>query len=108
MCGGELFVPKIPSMNIMDLVKAIAPECETKFVGIRPGEKLHELMIPRDDARKTLEFDDFYVIQPDFKFWKRRCSWNDGKPVQEDFEYSSDTNPWKLTVDEMRKIIKTL
>jgi UDP-N-acetylglucosamine 4,6-dehydratase len=61
MCGGELFVPKIPSMNIMDLAKAIAPECETKTVGIRSGEKIHELMITRDDARKTLEFDKFYV-----------------------------------------------
>jgi UDP-N-acetylglucosamine 4,6-dehydratase len=108
MCGGELFVPKIPSMNIMDLAKAIAPECETKIVGIRPGEKLHELMITRDDARKTLEFDEFYVIEPDFKFWSRRCSWNGGGKVSDDFEYSSRTNPWRLTVDEMKAMIEKL
>ena len=108
MCGGELFVPKIPSMNIMDLAKAIAPECETKIVGIRPGEKIHELMITRDDARKTLDFDKFYVIQPDFMFWDRRCSWNDGPKVPDDFEYNSGTNPWRLTVDEMRELINNL
>jgi UDP-N-acetylglucosamine 4,6-dehydratase len=108
MCGGELFVPKIPSMNIMDLARAIAPECETRVVGIRPGEKLHELMIPRDEARKTLEFDDFYVMQPDFKFWTRRCSWDGGRKVPEDFEYSSETNPWKLSLEEMRAMIKEL
>jgi len=108
MCGGELFVPKIPSMNIMDLAKAIAPECETKIVGIRPGEKLHELMITRDDSRQTLEFDNFYVIQPNFKFWDRRCSWNGGRLVPEQFEYSSESNPWRLSIEEMRALIETL
>jgi UDP-N-acetylglucosamine 4,6-dehydratase len=106
MCGGELFVPKIPSMNIMDLAKAIAPECKIDIIGIRPGEKIHELMIPRDEARKTLEFDKFYIIQPDFKFWERRCSWNGGKPVEDDFEYNSGTNPWRLSVEEMRALIE--
>jgi UDP-N-acetylglucosamine 4,6-dehydratase len=108
MCGGELFVPKIPSMNIMDLAKAIAPECETRIVGVRPGEKLHELMISKDDARRTLEFDNFYVIQPDFKFWSRRSSWNGGQPVPDDFEYNSGTNPWRLTVEEMRTMVEDL
>ena len=108
MCGGELFVPKIPSMNIMDLARAIAPECETKIVGVRPGEKIHELMIPQDESRKTLEFDSFFVIQPDFKFWSRRCSWDGGSKVADDFEYSSGTNPWRLTLDEMRQIIREL
>ena len=108
MCGGELFVPKIPSMNIMDLAKAIAPECETKIVGVRPGEKLHELMITRDDSRQTLEFDNFYVIQPNFKFWDRRCSWNGGWSVPEQFEYSSESNPWRLSIEEMRELIKKL
>jgi UDP-N-acetylglucosamine 4,6-dehydratase len=108
MCGGELFVPKIPSMNIMDLANAIAPECETKIVGIRPGEKIHELMIPSDDSRRTLEFDSFYVLQPDFKFWSRRCSWNGGRKVPDDFEYNSGTNPWRLTVEEMRQMIRDL
>jgi len=108
MCGGELFVPKIPSMNILDLARAIAPECETKIVGIRPGEKLHELMITRDDSRQTLEFDKFYVIQPDFKFWHRRCSWDGGHSVPEQFEYSSESNPWRLSVEEMRALIEKL
>jgi len=108
MCGGELFVPKIPSMNILDLAKAIAPECETKIVGIRPGEKLHELMITRDDSRQTLELDNFYVIQPNFKFWDRRCSWNSGHSVPKEFEYSSESNPWRLSIEEMRELIEKL
>jgi UDP-N-acetylglucosamine 4,6-dehydratase len=108
MCGGELFVPKIPSMNIMDLAKAIGPECETRVVGIRPGEKIHELMITLDDARSTLEFDEFYVIEPNFKFWSRRCSWDGGNRVPDNFEYNSGNNPWQLTVDEMREMIKDL
>jgi UDP-N-acetylglucosamine 4,6-dehydratase len=108
MCGGELFVPKIPSMNIMDLAAAVAPQCETRIIGIRPGEKIHELMIPRDDARRTLEFEKFFVIQPDFSFWPKRSSWNDGSSVPDDFEYNSENNPWQLTVDEMKEIIENL
>jgi UDP-N-acetylglucosamine 4,6-dehydratase/5-epimerase len=108
MVGGELFVPKIPSMNIMDLAKAIAPECKTKIVGIRPGEKLHEVMVPRDDARKTLEFSDYYLIQPDFRFFERRFKNRKVKPVPEDFEYSSGNNTQWLTVEELRKMIREL
>ena len=108
MVGGELFVPKIPSMNIMELAKIIAPECSTEIVGIRPGEKLHEVMIPKDDARRTLEFDNYYVIQPDFSFWGRRFRNNGGRSLPDEFEYSSGTNPWKLTSAEMMEIIKSL
>lgn len=108
MVGGELFVPKIPSMNIMDLAKAIAPECKTEVVGIRPGEKLHEVMVTRDDARRTLEFNDHYLIQPDFKFWIRRFDNDSGKPVPEDFEYNSGTNSWWLTIEELREMIKNI
>jgi UDP-N-acetylglucosamine 4,6-dehydratase len=108
MCGGELFVPKIPSMNLMDLAAAIAPDCETKVIGIRAGEKLHELMIPKDEARKTIEYDKFYVLQPDFRFWQQRCTWNGGQPVADDFEYRSDNNPWRLSVVEMKALIKEL
>ncbi|MDJ0818615.1 MAG: UDP-N-acetylglucosamine 4,6-dehydratase (inverting) [Desulfobacterales bacterium] len=108
MCGGELFVPKIPSMNIMDLARAVAPECETKIVGVRPGEKIHELMISRDDARQTLELDNFYVIQPQFNFWTQRSSWNEGRQVSDDFEYSSGTNPWRLSVAEMQEMLNGL
>jgi UDP-N-acetylglucosamine 4,6-dehydratase len=105
MVGGELYVPKLPSMNLMDLAKAIAPECRTEIIGIRPGEKLHEVMIPKDDARRTIEYDHYYIIQPDFRFWGHRFNGNGGKPVAEDFEYNSGTNPWRLTVDEMRGIV---
>ncbi len=108
MVGGELFVPKIPSMNIMDLAKAIAPECKIKIIGIRPGEKLHEVMIPRDDARMTLEFDKFYIIQPKFWFFERRYKNKKGKPVPEDFEYNSGTNKQWLTVDQLRKMIQSI
>lgn len=108
MVGGEMFVPKLPSMNIMDLAKAIAPECPVRIVGIRPGEKLHELMIPRDDARRTLEFEKYYLIQPDFRFWERRYVRNGAHTLPEDFEYSSDTNPRYLGVEEMREIIRGL
>jgi UDP-N-acetylglucosamine 4,6-dehydratase len=108
MCGGELFVPKIPSMNIMDLARAIAPECETRTVGVRPGEKIHELMISRDDARQTLELDCFFVIQPQFKYWDRRSSWDEGHKVPDDFEYQSGTNPWRLTIEEMKTMLSDL
>jgi len=106
MVGGELFVPKIPSMNIMDLAKAIAPECKTEIVGVRPGEKLHEVMVTRDDARRTLEYKDHYVVQPDFQFWRSRFKCNGGNPLPEDFEYNSETNPWILTIDEMREMLE--
>ena len=105
MVGGELFIPKIPSMNIMDLAKAICPDCRTNIVGIRAGEKLHEVMIPKDDSRNSIEFDDHYIVKPDFKYFNRRYNQNDGKPVSEDFEYNSGTNPWRLSVEEMREMI---
>jgi len=106
MVGGELFVPKIPSMNIMDLAKAIDPECKIEIVGIRPGEKLHEVMVTKDDARRTLEYDDHYLVQPDFEYWGHRRKENGGKRVAEDFEYNSGTNPWFLTIDEMREMLE--
>ncbi|MFQ5913467.1 MAG: UDP-N-acetylglucosamine 4,6-dehydratase (inverting) [Nitrospinota bacterium] len=108
MCGGELFVPKLPSMNIMDLAGAIAPECRTEIVGIRPGEKLHEVLIPRDDARHTVEFDNLYLVQPVFRFWSKRSNWNGGRPPPEGFEYSSDTNPWRVTEEELTRMVKEL
>jgi len=108
MVGGEVFVPKIPSMNIMDLAKAIGPECKTEIVGIRPGEKLHEVMVPRDDAHNTLEFDDYYVIKPPFRFFCRRFSADGGRPVPEDFEYSSGTNPQWMTEQDLKDMIGTL
>jgi UDP-N-acetylglucosamine 4,6-dehydratase/5-epimerase len=108
MVGGELFVPKIPSMNIMDLAKAVCPECKTQVVGIRAGEKLHEIMVPKDEAHKALEYEDHYIIQPDFRFFQHRFNNDSGKPVPKDFEYNSGSNPWRLTIDEMRQMIKAL
>lgn len=105
MHGGEIFVPKIPSMNIMDLAKAVAPECKTKIIGVRPGEKLHEAMISSDDARNTVELKDCYVLQPAFHWW---CETNhsQGKPVPHDFCYSSDTNKQWLTIPQLQKLMR--
>lgn len=108
MVGGELFVPKLPSMNMMDLAKVIAPDCKTEIIGIRPGEKLHEVMIPKDDARRTIEYADHYIIQPDFSYWGRRFTNNGGHSVSDDFEYNSGDNPWILTTEEMGTIIRSL
>lgn len=108
MVGGELFVPKLPSMNIMDLARAIAPECRTEHVGIRPGEKLHEVMIPRDEAKRSLEFGSYYIIQPDFRYFSKRFNNEGGIQVDEDFEYNSGTNTWWLTVEELREMIRDL
>ena len=108
MVGGELFVPKIPSMNIMDLARAICSDCKIKVIGIRAGEKLHEIMVPKDESHRTLEYDDYYLIQPDFRFFEHRFNGDSGKPVPKDFEYNSGTNPWFLTIDEMREMVKRL
>lgn len=105
MRGGEVFVPKIPSVTIMDLARAIAPECKIKIIGIRPGEKLHEAMISSDDARHTIELKDCYVIQPDFKWWGKNC-YASGRPVKKDFYYSSDTNKQWLSIPQIRKLIE--
>lgn len=104
MQGGEIFVPKIPSMNIMDLAKAIAPECKIDIIGIRPGEKLHEAMILEDDARHTLEFDTYYVIQPELSWWSIN-ELNGGKQLSEGFAYTSDNNTDWLTVEELNELI---
>lgn len=108
MHGGEIFVPKIPSMRIPDLATAVAPECEQVTIGIRPGEKLHETMVPLEDARFTYSFDDFYIIQPQIQFWEGDepvYEGAKGKPVGEDFEYASDSNEQWVGIDELRKIL---
>lgn len=97
MQGGEIFVPKIPSMKITDLAKALAPQCSQKFVGIRPGEKLHEVMCPSDDAHLTLEFDDHFIIQPAIQFnaphdFSVNALGQKGRKVPEGFAYSSENN----------------
>jgi UDP-N-acetylglucosamine 4,6-dehydratase len=106
MKGGEIFVPKIPSVKIVDLAHVIAPDCELEFVGIRPGEKLHEAMITEDDARKTVEFDDYYIIKPEFHGWlDDDPEGYGGKPLSERFSYCSNTNDWWLTPEEIREYL---
>jgi UDP-N-acetylglucosamine 4,6-dehydratase len=106
MQGGELFVPKIPSMKVTDLASAIAPECEQKTIGIRPGEKLHEVLITSDDARRTVEFEDRYVIEPDFPWWPSEAhAMRGAKRVAEDFVFASNTNEQWLSADGLRDMI---
>uniref|UniRef100_A0A7U3YCP3 UDP-N-acetylglucosamine 4,6-dehydratase n=1 Tax=Geobacillus sp. (strain Y4.1MC1) TaxID=581103 RepID=A0A7U3YCP3_GEOS0 len=105
MKGGEIFVPKIPSMKVVDLAKAIAPEAEIEIIGIRPGEKLHETMITEDDARHTVEFDNYYVITPEFP-WCPQEYVKHGRSLPEGFKYTSDTNTEWLTVEELRTLVE--
>jgi UDP-N-acetylglucosamine 4,6-dehydratase/5-epimerase len=105
MEGGEIFVPKIPSMNIVDLAKAIAPECRLEIVGIRAGEKLHETMVPEDDARYTVEYDDCYVIRSHGFNGNGCVKGDDGKTCPLGFRYSSDNNPRWLTVAELQQLV---
>ena len=108
MQGGEIFVPKIPSMRVMDLASAMGPKLETKIIGIRPGEKLHEVMCPSDDSHLTIEFEDHFVITPSIKFYSRSNEFTTnglgekGEPVQMGFSYNSGTNEHFLSVDELR------
>lgn len=104
MQGGELFVPKIPSMRLMDLAKAIAPDARIRIVGIRAGEKLHEEMISVSDARRALDMGDYYILTPEADWWKRRKA-PDGVPVPEGFSYTSDTNSRWLTAEELVNMI---
>jgi UDP-N-acetylglucosamine 4,6-dehydratase len=106
MEGGEIFVPKIPSMRMVDLAKAVAPGLEQRIVGIRPGEKLHEVMITADDARMTVELPDCYVIQPAITFWRSEQAGLPGaKKVAEDFSYTSDNNSQWLDASALNKLL---
>ncbi len=112
MHGGEIFVPKIPSIKITDLADAMAPEIQQEFVGIRPGEKLHEIMCPADDSHLTIEFEDHYVICPTIRFNNGEIEFTqnklgeNGKYVQRGFEYNSGDNSHFLTTEEIKKINK--
>jgi UDP-N-acetylglucosamine 4,6-dehydratase len=109
MLGGEIFVPKIPSIRITDLAKAVAPDLPTKVIGIRPGEKLHEIMCPADDSHLTLEFPDHFVLCPTIKFHNSEMNYTTnrlnetGKTVAMGAEYNSGSNPHFLTVQEIRE-----
>ncbi|MCR5537339.1 MAG: UDP-N-acetylglucosamine 4,6-dehydratase (inverting) [Succinivibrio sp.] len=113
MYGGEVFVPKIPSIMIKQLAEVIAPEMPMKEIGARPGEKLHEIMCPRDDAAHVIEFDNFYIIKPSILFThKSRTDYletrlgEQGKPVASDFEYNSLDNPHFMTNEELKDMLR--
>lgn len=107
MHGGELYVPKIPSTDIMTLVEALAPDCRTEVIGIRPGEKLHELMISEDDSRRTRDMGSHFVLEPQQPWWDNSLL-NVGKPVEEGFSYRSDNNPERLGVQQVRDLLGSL
>jgi UDP-N-acetylglucosamine 4,6-dehydratase len=106
MKGGEIFVPKIPSMNIIDLAEAVAPNCKTKIIGIRPGEKIHESLISSDEAYQTQEFEDKYVILPTHPWWVE-SNGSLGKSMSEGFTYTSDKNQKWLSLDELKNWLKS-
>ena len=103
MQGGEVFVPKIPSMRLTDLAQAVAPGCQVEVIGIRPGEKLHEVLVSRDEARSTVELSDMYVLSP-MHPWFKLPDWSEGKAIPDGFEYASDTNDQWLSVHELREM----
>ena len=108
MLGGEIFVPKIPSVKVTELARVIAPDCEQQIIGIRPGEKLHETMIPEDDARMSIEMDDHYIIQPSHSHWNPKdfLEGRQSKACADGFKYSSDTNTWWLNTDEITQLVE--
>lgn len=107
MHGGEVFIPKIPSMKIMDLVKVIAPKAKVRTIGIRPGEKLHEVLLHKEEARHSKEFDDCFVVEPEHSFWKQ-ANYKKGKSIKEGFSYTSDTNNQWMTQKQMKESLKNL
>ncbi|WP_321391881.1 UDP-N-acetylglucosamine 4,6-dehydratase (inverting) [Emcibacter sp.] len=109
MHGGEIYIPKIPSMKVCDMAKSLAPDLNIREIGIRPGEKLHEQMITRDDGRQTIALHDRYIITPQFRFWSDKFYTEEhATPVPEGFEYSSDTNPEWLGDEEFCELLKLM
>jgi|SRR5688572_1300549 len=104
MRGGEIFVPKLPSTRILDLAEAVAPGCQADFVGVRPGEKLHEVLISEDEARQAVQLDSMYVIEPVQPRWAYK-PWTEGHRLPSGYSYASDTNEHFLTPSEMRALI---
>jgi UDP-N-acetylglucosamine 4,6-dehydratase len=104
MEGGEIFVPKIPSMRVTDLAEALAPDARRRVTGIRPGEKLHEVMVTEDESRHALDLEDRYLIYPEFPSWRGE-PYGGGDPVAEGFRYASDSNEVWLSVDELRAMV---
>lgn len=108
MQGGEVFVPKIPSMKVVDIAKIVAPDAELKEIGIRPGEKLHEVLIHEDEARATVELEEMYVVQPSAAWWFGHDWQKKGQPLADGFRYSSDSNTVWLTLEEIKEIVASI
>jgi UDP-N-acetylglucosamine 4,6-dehydratase len=108
MQGGEVFIPRIPSTGIMDIVNAVAPNCEVEFMGIRPGEKLHEELLSRHEIRHTITLDKMFVIQPEHQTWGNDPGPLEGETLPDEFEFTSDENEAWLSVDQLREMVKEL
>ena len=106
MHGGEIFVPKIPSMKLLDMAQAVAPDCEIECVGIRPGEKLHEVLLSEDEARNAVETDDMFVIQPAHNWWNQN-NWVQARHLPEDFRYASDNNTDWLSHEDLFRLLES-
>lgn len=104
MQGGEIFIPKIPSMKITDLANVIAPGAKRKIIGIRAGEKLHEILLTEDETRHAKEFDNYFIIEPEHPFWKKD-NFEDGELLPEGFRYTSDNNNRWLTKEELKRVV---
>ncbi len=107
MRGGEIFVPKIPSMKIIDLASAAAPDCTIKYIGIRPGEKIHECLLTEEEARHTVEYDTFFIIKPEHPWWPS-LNWKGGKTLPDGFKYISNNNKQWLNDKDIKKVIDKL
>ncbi len=107
MRGGEIFIPKVPSMRVVDLAEALAPGQPTETIGIRPGEKLHESLLTVDEARHTIEMTDAFVVLPEHPFWDKGVEWADGRSLPDGFVYSSDANDDWLTVDGLMSMLES-
>ena len=106
MEGGEIFIPKIPSMKVTDLADAIAPGAPQEIIGIRPGEQLHELLLTSDESRHAVDHGDVFVVLPEHPWWDSDLSYGDGKPIADGFAYSSDTNDEWLSVEELAALLR--
>ena len=98
-------MPKIPSMKLIDMAEAVAPGCKVECIGIRPGEKLHEVLLSEDESRNAVETDDMYVVQPNHSWWKSE-NWKQARPLPEGFRYTSDGNEQWLTADELFQLLE--
>ncbi len=107
MQGGEIFIPKIPSMKITDLAEAIAPKAKREIIGIRPGEKLHEVLLSEEEAKHAREFDNYFIIEPEHSFWSKE-NLKGGKRLRDGFKYTSDNNTRWLSIKELKKIVEGL